>query len=267
MTTPAPRRRCRAPIAGARGWLATAAVIGTVVGTGAACRRAPAPPSTEAPPASADPADARIAWLPVRGEYVASAALLDLEQKYRAATDPAQKRWALAAAARFGESRAVAWLAEIAATDPKLASAATEAIASVKGDTTALQLADIAMSNGPVAIRTAAIRALAATTGLAQTVQLTVLVADPAQPMKVRRQAAIALGRIRRDEAVSSLARALDETAAAPGTDAEQLRAALIEALGRIDTPETRAVLDRHLQRTLSARERTLTETMRAERN
>jgi HEAT repeat protein len=80
------------------------------------------------------------------------------------------------------------------------------------------------------------------------------MVGDPALPLRVRQEAALALATVGNDSVVPALAAALEAAAADAG--GEQLRISIIQALGGIGSAEARLALGRHAARKLSKTER-----------
>jgi HEAT repeat protein len=160
------------------------------------------------------------------------------------------------AAARMGEPAAVVWLARIAAGDRRFGRWAEDALAQITNQHAGLELGDVATSEGPPRVRAAAIRALAASGDLPQAAQLGALCADVHQPLQVREAAAMTLGLMGRPGAVPALASALEIALADTRLTGQQLRVTILQALGRIATPEARAVIEAHAKRDLSTTER-----------
>jgi HEAT repeat protein len=79
-------------------------------------------------------------------------------------------------------------------------------------------------------------------------------VANAGDPLRVRQEAALAVGKLAPADAAGKLGATLD--AAAGDRDAEDLRIALVQALGSLRSPEARSALERHARRTLGDRER-----------
>lgn len=112
------------------------------------------------------------------------------------------------------------------------------------------------MSSGPAPVRVAAIAALVATGDLAQSAQLSSLVADTNQPFVVRQAAANTLGQMRRAGAIPALASVLETAQGDASREGQQLRIAAVQALGLIATPEAHAALEAHAKQNLSPAER-----------
>jgi hypothetical protein len=101
----------------------------------------------------------------------------------------------LADAVRIGGPEIVRWLAQLAMTDPAGARAAT-ALGTIADPRAAAQLLRLARSDASPLVRANAVRALGASGGRADAVALAALVEDPAQPARVREEAADAIARI-----------------------------------------------------------------------
>ena len=99
-----------------------------------------------------------------------------------------------------------------------------------------------------------AARALGASGVAEQARSLADLVGDPRAPLRVRQEAALALGAIGEPSVVPALAAALD--GAEGDGDATHLRISIIQGLAAIGTAEAREALTRHAARALPETER-----------
>ncbi len=109
-------------------------------------------------------------------------------------------------------------------------------------------------------VRANAARALGAAGTGEQAPDLAKLVGDTAQPLRVRQEAALALGKIADPAVAPALAAALDQAAGDPAQDAVQLRISIIQALGGIGSVPAREALLRHEKRPLTEVERVFTQ-------
>lgn len=157
---------------------------------------------------------------------------------------------------RLGTPEAARWLAELAGQDEALGGRAGAALGRLQGKDTAPVLAEVAASHAPTLPRANAVQALGASGSKEHAGLLAALVADGTQPLRVRQEAALALGNVGGSEQVATLASVLEELAAQRTPDAEQLRISLIQGLGGIHAPEARAALEKHAARELSPSER-----------
>jgi HEAT repeat protein len=107
-----------------------------------------------------------------------------------------------------------------------------------------------------VLARANAVLALGTSGGREHAGLLAALVADKAQPQRVRQEAALALAKLGGAEQVPPLAAVLEETAADGSMDAEQLRISVIQGLGGIQAPEAKEALRKYATREVSAGER-----------
>jgi HEAT repeat protein len=121
-------------------------------------------------------------------------------------------------------------------------------------------LAELLASSAPVIVRANAARALGAAGTAEQAPDLAKLVGDSGQPLRVRQEAALALGKIGDPAVVATLAAALDQAAGDPAQDAVQLRISIVQALGGIGTGPAREALQRHQKRELTEVERVFTQ-------
>ncbi|MBI4953715.1 MAG: HEAT repeat domain-containing protein [Myxococcales bacterium] len=167
----------------------------------------------------------------------------------------ARRELILRAASEAGPET-VSWLAELAASGDELAAIAAQALGSVKSPSAASALLAIATARGPVITRANAARALGAAGGAAEIPALAALAANGREAVRVRQEAALALGSIGDDGIVPVLASALEAAANDGGSEAEQLRISLVQALGGIDSPSAQEVLAAHAGRDLSPTER-----------
>ena len=108
-------------------------------------------------------------------------------------------------------------------------------------------------------VRANAARALAKSCGAAQVETLVALASGDTQPLRVRQEAALALGAIRDPAAVPALVQALQRAEPDGSRDGEQLRISIVQALGALGTTEARAALSAHSQRPLSTTEAAFT--------
>lgn len=159
--------------------------------------------------------------------------------------------------AREGTPESAAWLADAAGTNDGLGALAAAALGSIADHRAVPELARLAVDDGLVIVRANAIRALARSGGREHAGDLGVLVRDPSQPARVRQEAALALADLGDDGVVSDL---VAELARDASPQAEQLRIAIVQALGAIGTESARVALGRHATRQLSALERLFTE-------
>ncbi|HEY4184742.1 MAG TPA: HEAT repeat domain-containing protein [Polyangia bacterium] len=241
-------------------WILGAVVTGSLVVCGVLLRRGG--PASE-PPATPMPAPKAEAWLVTKRDLQASQAQKDIEARFEAGRDEETKNLALAAAAKLGERASVVWLAHVGASDPRFAAQANRALGQFTNRSVGPELGEIATSDGPAAVRAAAVTALVATGDLAQAVQVGALVADGSQPLIVRQAAANALGQMRRPGSAPALAAALEGLGTSAARGDQQLRVSIILALGRIGTTEARAALDAHARQNLPDAERTVLENAR----
>lgn len=186
-------------------------------------------------------------------------ALAVLEAAYRDAPDAVVRERTLAAAALLGTPEAAAWLATVAESDARLGAHAGAALGTMTDPRAVPELRRLA-SGGPVIVRANAIRALGATGDRESADVLGVLVADASQPLRVRQEAALAVGRLGDASIVDRLVAALESASNESTPDAEQFRISLIQALGDVATPGARAALATHARRRLSTVERAFTE-------
>lgn len=85
------------------------------------------------------------------------------------------------------------------------------------------------------------------------------LLTDSAQPLRVRQEAAIALGQIGGTDAVQVLVAVLAQLEEQAGQETEQLRIAVVHALGAAHSPIGRDALARHAALPISTPERVFT--------
>lgn len=237
-------------------WVLGAVITGALLVCGALLRRGAQPVPKPTTPAKASGAPARGNWLVTERAVEPSPLLKDLQARYHAATDDKTRTFSVQGAAKLGEPAAVVWLAQLAAKEDRPGGPATHALGQITNRDSNLELGDVATSDGPAPVRAAAIAALVATGDLAQAAQLSALVADGNQPLPVRQAAANALGQMRRPAAVPALATALEGVQSDGSRQGQQLRVAIVQALGLIGTPEARTALETHGKVDLSPPER-----------
>lgn len=234
-------------------------------------RRSPAPDPSGPPGAAASgapgldalPAAQRAAAgrrAEVRREAMGPGALPRLEARWQATSDGAVREQVLLELARLGTPEAALRLAAVAAGDERLGARAGAALGTVRSPAAADALASVAAGDGPVIARANAARALGASGGPGQAPLLAALASDPGQPLRVRQESALALGRIGGEAGAPALAGALEAAAADPGPEAEQLRISLARGLGGIGGSSAIAALARHAGRSLSPVERAFVE-------
>jgi len=244
-------------------WVLGAVVAGALVVCGVLLRRGEQPAPLPAPAATApgkSGATVRAPWLATERAVAPSNMLKDLQARYQAAPDDKTRTFSIVGAAKLGEPAAVVWLAELAAKEERPGGPATRALAQITNRDSNLELGDVATSDGPAPVRAAAIAALVATGDLAQAVQLSALVADTNQPFLVRQAAANALGQMKRPGAVPALASTLEGLQSNGSREGQQLRIAIVQALGLIGTAEAKTALESHAKANLSPSERATVE-------
>jgi HEAT repeat protein len=123
--------------------------------------------------------------------------------------------------------------------DQRLGHRAAAALGAVHNPDAAAQLAAIATGNDSALVRANAVQALAASGSHAQAPALIKLLSDRSQPLRVRLEAALTLGRLRDDTAVPAMARLLGNQEPEDGS----LRLATEQALAQIGTPAARKAL------------------------
>jgi len=239
-----------------KNWLLGAVVLAALLVCGVLLRRGERSAARPAAPGQAGGAPARGHWLVTERAVEPSSALKELQARYQAAPDDQARAFSVVAAAKLGEPAAVVWLAELAAKENRPGGSATRALGQITNRDSNLELGDVATSDGPAAVRVAAITALVATGDLAQAAQLSALVADANQPFAVRQAAANTLGQMRRPGAVPALVSVLEGAPGDSSREGQQLRIAAAQALGLIGTAEARTALETHAKGNLAPPER-----------
>lgn len=166
-----------------------------------------------------------------------------LRERFAAESNAVLREESLRSAASLGTPEAVAWLAQVARGGDPLASRAGAALGTVADAEAASALAALLAAEGSVLVRANAARALGASGGIAYEKQLSDLVADGAEALRVRQESARSLGRLGARGSVPRLASILAGTR--PDGTEEQLRLALVEALAELGGPDAiRALKD-----------------------
>ena len=148
----------------------------------------------------------------------------------------------LVEAARLGIPGVAGWLAEIAASDDKLAVRAGNALGTIVDRRAAAELVTLATGDGSTLVRANAAKALGTAGSADQLPVLSRLLNDAGQPLRVREEAALSMGNLHDPSATRDLVTALEASRdASPG--GEQLRIALIRALEALGTREAREAL------------------------
>jgi HEAT repeat protein len=178
-----------------------------------------------------------------------------LQMAYRQAPDTAERVRLLRRAAMQSDRGVARWLAGLAQADATIAVQASSALGAITNKAEATDLLELAREGGPLVLRANAVRALARTGGPSEARGLATLLEANTEPLRIRQEAALALGSIGDPTVVSALIATIGSTGGASG-DAEQLRISALQALGRIGAPEAQAFLARYGQARLSATER-----------
>jgi hypothetical protein len=176
-----------------------------------------------------------------------------LRSAWDGTTDRAERMRILEAATKVPDRTGLDMLVVIARTDDALGAQAAAAIGKLMHPGLAGELVRLAASDSSVLVRSNAARALARIGSHEEAPVLAGIVADASAPMRVRQEAALALARIGDDAAAAVLGGTLDELAA--HAEAEQLRIAIVQALGGITATAAGDALVRHQGRRLSATE------------
>ena len=163
-------------------------------------------------------------------------------------------------AARVGGVEVVRWLAEIAEADPVVGAHAAVALGTVRDRTAAGELERLVLSSRPVIVRANAMRSLSAIDAAGNEALFSSLLAGVEEPLRLRQEAALALGRSKRPaSAIPILVRHLDEMSSQPAEGGEQLRISIIQALEGSRDERVRAALKRHASRQITVAERAFT--------
>jgi HEAT repeat protein len=150
-------------------------------------------------------------------------------------------------------------LAEVAASDSERAERAAAAIGQTADPRAVPALRELlAGPNAPI-VRANAARALGRSGSPADTAFLCAWLRRGDEVARVRTEAALAIGVIADPSAVSSLVETLRNEATNDEPNAEQLRTAIVQALGAIGGDEAHAALEEHARRNLSTTERAFT--------
>jgi HEAT repeat protein len=182
-----------------------------------------------------------------------------LRRAYGAAANDVARDQLLQRAGQLGTAEAAEWLAEVAEQNPGLASHASASLGAIDNPSAAAELLRLATNADSVLVRANAVRALGASGNATDTPPLAGLLSDEAQTLRIRQEAALALGRIGGPDAVNALATSLTKLEEGAGADVEQLRISIVQALGNNPTPAARTALTRHAARKLSETERAFT--------
>jgi HEAT repeat protein len=196
----------------------------------------------------------RIAALQERPDAIAA-----LRQEFERGANGATREQALLTAAKRGDPSAATWLASVAASGGPLAPRAAAALGTVRNPEARPALEDVAFGDGPAMVRANALRALGAVGGSSLQERLTAIASKPSEPVRVRQEAVATLGTLRFEAADAKLADILDATASENSPETEQLRIAVVRALGQIATARARDALARHESRALSVAEAAFT--------
>ena len=212
----------------------------------------PATPEPEPGPAAQEAGLAAQAWRE-QLEALARApqGLQQLTALYAQSAEGARREQVLGAVALVGDGAAVAWLAEVARRDERLAAHAAQALGSVQDRRAAPALAKALRQPGPVHLRANAARALGRAGGRAQAPLLLGRVADGREQLRVRQEAALALAQVGRAKDVRALTRLLEQLGGRQDAASRQLRLSLVQALGGIGGGAAREALLRHARRPL----------------
>jgi HEAT repeat protein len=230
----------------------SAAVVAVVLAVGAGSRK---PSGANAP--TADTVEQHPSPALDQARLTELAAGVDGAEKLRAAftatTDRAARVRILDAAALSPDRRALKLLVSVAASEDPLGAHAGAALGRMMHTGLVEDFAALAREHDSVLVRANAIRALANSRAKDQIELLAHLLGDTAEPMRVRQEAALALGQLGTDASATALAATLDMLGENVGV--EQLRISIVQALGRIRTDSAMAALTRHRGRRLSSTE------------
>jgi HEAT repeat protein len=176
--------------------------------------------------------------------------LAQLKKDYDAAKDDGRRADLLRAAADLREPGVASFLAHIAQADTPIALRAATALGAVTDPAAGAELLAIVQSASPTLVRANAARALATSGGPEQVQGLAAAAGDNRQPLRLRQEAALALGHIGEASALPALIAILEHD---PN---EQLRISAVQALAKLDSSEARAFLGEYAKRNLSTSER-----------
>lgn len=176
-----------------------------------------------------------------------------LQTAYRNADNASERAVLLHRVSALTDPGVARWLAEVAQTDSAAAVQASAAIGAITNKGEAGDLVMLAEGNAPIIVRANALRALGKAGGPHEAPAVAKLLEDPGQPLRVRQEAALALGSMHDTNSVGALVATIE---AAPDPSNEQLRISAIQALGALGTTDARAFLTRYATGELSATER-----------
>jgi len=149
------------------------------------------------------------------------------------------------AAAAAGSPAGVRALA-LEVADPVVGAQAAAALGRVTSPRAATALVEVMNGPAPAIARANAARALGTAGGASEAAALADAVEDAAQPLRLRQEAALALGRVATPREVERLIAVLRRLGGDRGAEAAPLRASLLQALAASGRPEAAAALRPH---------------------
>jgi hypothetical protein len=178
-----------------------------------------------------------------------------LQAAYASAANMGERSDILHRTATLDDPAVASWLAGIAEREPALANQASTVLGAMSNTAAGGELLEIATGTAPTLVRANAVRALGKCGGPREAAALVTTLEDPGQPLRIRQEAALALGTLGDRSAIPELIATI-ESARDDTPDAEQLRISAVQSLGKMGSPESHEFLSRYAQRALSPTER-----------